>query len=68
MYFHKYSKYKPSNSLICENYIKPVDIFGVIMSKLILEQLDHPVDSKISKSLLFFQAFKVIVLFMVKQY
>ena len=33
MYFHKYSKYKPSNSSICESYIKPVGIFGNYLSK-----------------------------------
>ena len=33
MYFHKYSKYKPSNNSICENYLKPVGIFGNDMSK-----------------------------------
>ena len=33
MYFHKYSKYKPSNSSICESYIKPVGIFGNDISK-----------------------------------
>ena len=33
MYFHKYSKYKPSNSSICESYIKPVGIFGNYISK-----------------------------------
>ena len=33
MYFHRYSKYKPSNSSICESYIKPVGIFGNHISK-----------------------------------
>ena len=33
MYFHKYSKYKPSNSSISESYIKPDGIFGNYMSK-----------------------------------
>ena len=33
MYFHKYSKYKPSNSSICENYIKPFGIFWNYISK-----------------------------------
>ena len=33
MYFHKYTKYKPSNTSICENYIKPVGIFGNYISK-----------------------------------
>ena len=33
MYFPKYSKYKPSNTSICENYIKPVGIFGNHLSK-----------------------------------
>ena len=31
MYFHKYSKYKPSS--ISENHIKPVGIFGNYISK-----------------------------------
>ena len=29
-YFHKYSKYKPSNTSICENYIKPVGNLEII--------------------------------------
>ena len=33
MYFYKYSKYKPSNTSICENYINPVGIFGNHLSK-----------------------------------
>ena len=33
MYFHKYSKYKPYKTSICENYIKPVEIFGDHISK-----------------------------------
>ena len=33
MHFHKYSKYKPSNTPICEKYIKPVGIFGNNISK-----------------------------------
>ena len=33
MYFHKYSKYKPTNISICENCIKPVQIFGNHLSK-----------------------------------
>ena len=70
MYFHKYSKYKPSNTSIYENYIKPVRIFetinqnvqisrekgdlshfkgrllaGVLRSKLISVQLNHPVEA-----------------------
>ena len=33
MYFDKYSKYKPSNSSICESYIKPIGVFGNYKSK-----------------------------------
>ena len=33
MYFHKYSKHKPSNSSICESYIKPIGIFVNYISK-----------------------------------
>ena len=35
MYFHKYSKYKPSNSSICENYINLLEFLenGKCISK-----------------------------------